>query len=71
MKKWEVDSTSKLHVHNGLIQFWKLWLNLCSFKWLRPNHNLVNKCNPAKLQTLKVAEGCGRISLSKCCLNTL
>ena len=25
----------------------------------------------AKLQTLKVAEGCGRVTLGKCCLNTL
>ena len=33
--------------------------------------NLVKKCNPAKLQALKVAEGRGRIILSKCCLNTL
>ena len=70
-KKWEIYSTSKLHANNGLMQFWKLWLNLCSFKWLRPNCNLINKRSQAKLQTLKVAEGCGWIRLSKCCLNIL
>ena len=34
-KKWEVDSISRLQLHKGLIQFWKLWLNLCSLRWLK------------------------------------
>ena len=28
-------------IMDGLIQFWKLWLNLCSFQWLNPILNLV------------------------------
>ena len=31
-KKWEVHSISMLQLHKRLMQFWKLWLNLCSLK---------------------------------------
>ena len=33
-KKWVVDSFSKLQTYFAFAQFWNLWLNLCSFKWL-------------------------------------
>ena len=38
-------------------------MNLCSFKLLIPNRNLVNKRRPAKLQILKFAKDSGRITL--------
>ena len=31
-KKWELDSGSRLQLHRGFIQSWKLWLNLCSLR---------------------------------------
>ena len=39
-KKWIVDSTSLPQLHIGLIESWKLWLNLCSREWLN-NFNRV------------------------------
>ena len=64
-KKWELeDFTSKLHVHNEFIQFFEscnpIYVHLND---LDLNHNIVNKCNPAKLQTLKVAENRFQITL--------
>ena len=35
-KKWTVDSISFPQIHKGSIESWKLCLNLCSFKWLKP-----------------------------------
>ena len=40
-KKWVADSTSLPQLHIGLIESWKLCLNLCSRKWLRPSRILV------------------------------
>ena len=40
-KKWVVDSDSKLQEHSGFIVPGKLWLNLCSLRWLKPKRNLV------------------------------
>ena len=40
-KKWITDSTSLPQLHIGLIESWKLCLNLCSHKWLRPNRIFV------------------------------
>ena len=40
-KKWITGSTSLPQLHKGLIESWKLCLNLCSRKWLRPSRNLV------------------------------
>ena len=34
IKKWELDSISIPQLQRGLMQFWKLWLNLCSHRWL-------------------------------------
>ena len=33
-KKWIADSTSLLQLHIGLSVSWKLYLNLCSCRWL-------------------------------------
>ena len=45
-KKCVVDSIARLQQHKGLMQLWKLWLNLCSLRWLRPSLNLVRSFNP-------------------------
>ena len=41
-KKCIVDSISLLHSHKGFKVSWKQCLNLCSWRWLGPKHNLVN-----------------------------
>ena len=51
-KKWVVDSDSKLQEHSGFIVSWKLWLNLCSLRWLKPKHNLVRSLIPRLSETL-------------------
>ena len=51
-KKCVVDSVARLQLHKGLIQLWKLWLNLCSLRWLRPSLNLVRSFNPTELWIL-------------------
>ena len=40
-KKWTVDLTYQLRLHKGLIKSWKLCLNLCSRKWIKPKQSLV------------------------------
>ena len=45
-KKCDVDSIYKLQVQSGLTQFFKLWLNLCSFRWLSPSLNYVSTQRP-------------------------
>ena len=41
MKKWITDSTSLPQLHTGLIDSWKLCLNLCSCKLLNPSRILL------------------------------
>ena len=48
-KKWELDSGSRLQVHRGFIQFWKLCLNLCSLRWLSSRHKWVRYFRPIGL----------------------
>ena len=36
-KKWMADSVSLPQLHMGLIVSWKLFLNICSCRWLRPS----------------------------------
>ena len=48
-KKCVVDSTSTLHLHNGFSKSWKLCLNLCSRRWLRPRRSLVRNLIPCGL----------------------
>ena len=45
-KKCVVDSTLALHLHNGFSESWKLCLNLCSRRWLRPRRSLVRNLIP-------------------------
>ena len=52
-KKWDVDSTSIPQLQKGLIQFWKLWLNLCSRRWLSPRPNRIISLILLWLQQLK------------------
>ena len=40
-KKLDVDSISISKLHRGSLQFWKLWLNLCSRRWLSPRRSRV------------------------------
>ena len=77
VKKWQcrkkcvVDSVSRVQVHNGFIQLSKLWLNLCSFKWLSPSLNLVRRHAPKGSQISYMGFDKGWILLSKWFLNTL
>ena len=52
-KKWIVDSTSFLQLHIGLTESWKLCLNSCSHKWLRPSRILVIYLTPIGLAIIK------------------
>ena len=58
-KKWVVDSDFKLQEHSGLTVSWKLWLNLCSSRWLKPKHNLVRSLVPRLSETLNKLLGEG------------
>ena len=40
-KKWNAGSTSWPRLHKGLIESWKLCLNLCLRKWLKVKRNLM------------------------------
>ena len=40
-KRWVADSIFWPQLHNGFVVSWKLCLNLCSLKWLRPSLSLV------------------------------
>ena len=51
-KKWTLFSTLKLHKQSRLIQSLKLWLNLKSLRWLKPNRRWVNNFNPVGLWIL-------------------
>ena len=61
-KKCEVDSTSIPHEQRGFKQSWKLCLNLCSRKWLRPRRNLVTYLIPCGLWQSKTLLGAGLIN---------
>ena len=43
--QWKLDSTSKPPLQIGFNVSWKLCLNLCSHKWLRPTCSLVISLN--------------------------
>ena len=60
-KKWVADSTSKLQVHKGFRQLSKLWLNLCSLRWLSPSLSLVSNFKPNELWILYTGAANGRI----------
>ena len=52
-RKCAVDSISKPQLHNGFKESWKLCLNLCSRKWLKPSRSLVINLIPLGLCHLK------------------
>ena len=70
-KKWDVVSGSDLHSHRELRKSRKLCLNLCSFKWLKPNRSLVNSCNPMGLWIPNVSTCFGRMKLDKAFLKAV
>ena len=55
----------------GFTQFLKLWLNLCSFRWLSPSLNLVSKQRPNGLWMSYTGFGEWHIILGKKILNIL
>ena len=70
-KKWEVDYISRLQKHSGLIVSWKLCLNLCSLRWLKPTRSLVSSFIPYMSATPNTLFGIVLINLSKDFLNIL
>ena len=69
-KKWIGDSDSKLQDQIGFIVSWKLWLNLCSLRWLKPERNLVRSLIPRLSETLHKLLGEGLINFSNEFLKT-
>ena len=51
-KKWVVDSVPWPQLHTGFEDFWKLCLNLCSLKWLKPRRRCVISLIPLGLWQL-------------------
>ena len=70
-KKWIVDYDSKLEGQRGFIAFWKLWLNSCFLRWLKPKRNLVRSLIPRLSETLIKLLGVGIIKFMKEFLKTL
>ena len=69
-KKWLVDSDSKLQEHSGLIESWKLSLNLCPLRWLKTKRNLVRSLIPRLSETLNKLLGEGLVNFSNDFLKT-
>ena len=61
-RKCEVDSISKPQLQNGFKESWKLCLNLCSRKWLKPSRSLVINLIPLGLWQLKTLLADGLIN---------
>ena len=59
--KWADVSISLPQPQIGLSESWKLCLNLCSRRWLKPNLNLVNNLTPLGLWQLKTVLPEGRM----------
>ena len=60
-RKWPDVSVSLPQLQIGLSESWKLCLNLCSRRWLKPNLNLVNNLTPLGLWQLKTVLPEGRM----------
>ena len=69
-KRWVVDCTFKLQVHNVLIQFLKLWLNPCLLKWLSPSLSLGSNLIPNGIWTLYTGAASNGIHFSRLLLYT-
>ena len=70
-KKMHIFSTSRPLGQNRFRGSWKLCLNLCSHKWLRPRCSFVRYLLPLLLQQLKTLFGDGLINSNKLFLKTL
>ena len=60
-----------LHEQNGFEVSWKVFLNLCSRKWLRPRRILVGYLIPLQLQQLNTLFGDSLVNFKKFFLKTL
>ena len=69
-RKKLVDSDSKLQELSGFIVSSKLWLNLCSLRWLKPKRNLVSSLIPRLSEKLKNLLGESLIDFSNEFLKT-
>ena len=67
-KKWTVDSLSFLQQHKGYTESWKLRLNLCSFKWLKPILRRLRSFSPNGLFMLKTLLEFGLMKFNNCIL---
>ena len=56
-----MSSASREQEHNDFSVFWKLCLNLCSLRWLKPTRRLVNNSKPETSLVPKVLFAVGRI----------
>ena len=61
-RKCSVDSILTSQLHNGLIVSWKLYLILCSLRWLKPSLNLMVNLRPLGLWQLSTEFGHGRMN---------
>ena len=68
-KKWTLFLTFKLHEQSRLIQSLKLWLNLWSLRWPKPNRIRVSDFNPVGLWILFVSLLFGLIKFNILFLN--
>ena len=64
-RKCTVDSISKPQLQNRFKESWKLYLNLCSRKWLKPSRSLVINLIPLRLWQLKRLLADGLINFMK------
>ena len=69
--KWIVVSIFRRQLQNVSKKGWKLHLNLCTRKWLRPYRNLATSLISWGLYTLNVLLGLGLINLRICFLKAL
>ena len=68
-KRTRVSSISRLQEHNGFMQSSKLYLNLCSFKWLRLKRKRVRNLSPFWSKILYILLWTGRLKDNNLLLN--
>ena len=69
-RKWAVDSVPWPQLHKGLIESWKLCLNLCFLKLLKPIWSHVISLTPLGLWQLWIELGAGLLKWRIFFLNT-
>ena len=65
-----MSSASREQGHNGFNVSWKLCLNLCSLRWLKPTRRRVNNFKPETSLVPKVLFAVGRIKPKSAFRNT-